>query len=276
MTDRRSARTTLYVLPATASPQVLVIRRGPSKWWHFLLWDRDTGLVTPGSWFHGLVYPGRCDLAPKGDWMVLLAYRGTRPPYAWTALCQPPNVQALVFWPQETVALGGGFFDARSPILWLNHVIAEEPEVREPHPWEFGHLEDPGDLHGTVAERLERDGWKAARAADDGHAWHRIHRRTRARIDLHLDPGAAADATTFLAGEGVRYSFTPPGATSTLPLDDAIWAGWNAAGELCMVSGGRLLCAPTTQPHSPRVILDLNGLTPRPLSSPPRSEGPPR
>ena len=92
----------LYVLVAARAPAALVLRRGPSAWWHLLHWDLATLTVSPGAWFHGNLYPRRCDISADGrlfGYFVLKAsmatpgWRGT-----YFAVSKVPWLEALVAW----------------------------------------------------------------------------------------------------------------------------------------------------------------------------------
>jgi len=55
-----------FVLLASKAPVGVVIRRGPSKWWHLTFWETGQDHFTSGQWFRGSMYPSKCDLAPDG------------------------------------------------------------------------------------------------------------------------------------------------------------------------------------------------------------------
>ncbi len=277
----RNASMSLHFLPASASPLVLVIRRGPSKSWHFLMWDRDTGIVTPGSWFNGLVFPHRCDLSPKGDWMLLLAYRGGKQPVAWTALCQPPSVKAIVFWPQENAKVGGGFFDDRAPVAWIqlpHHT--PPPEVHGPHPYEFSLAEPEDEAYGSVPDRLERAGWrrekqrgKPKESAVSIH-WFKESPDRHKRLWVEFagtDAELLADPTLF-AGERLKWSHQfKARPEERAPLGGVTWADWNSRSHICFAEDGRLLRRDPDEPATePFLVFDLNGM------APPRSLSPAR
>lgn len=261
---------TLYILSACSSPLALVIRRGPSKWWHFLMWNRDSGVVTPGSWFNGLIFPHRCDLSPKGDWMMILAYQGANNPPAWTALCKPPSVKAINFWPQEHAKLGGGFFDQRLPIVWMNmreqHI---QPDERDKHPYDFGFLEQEDQaLYGGAAERLARDGWKPVSLPSDAGIlrWEKYSPKKKSLLTLQFNGTAqqlAMDACLF---EEPRISYFHRLNEKDAPeqlLDGICWANYNTRGELCAARAGCLLIARQASPLHFEVVFDLTDLTPR-------------
>lgn len=267
---RRPSATTLYVLPASASPLALVIRRGPSKWWHFLLWNRDTQDYSFGSWFNGMVYPHRCDLSARGDQMLILAYRGAKEPLAWTALCRPPFVRANVFWAHKSVRFGGGFFDKRLPIAWLNLPPESVADRRGPCSLEFGYLDDQGTCFGSYGERLERDGWResgTAKTNGNGRPLHTWTRPSPSRLhelvlQYHAPAAPAWDVAQF--PDDLRYTLRSVADGSELALDQVSWAGWNGRGELTLAASGALYTADATNPFdSLRLVVDLNPLQPR-------------
>lgn len=258
----------IYVLPASASPLALVIRKGPAKTWHFLLWDRDSGMVRPGSWFTGLIYPWACDLSPKGDWFVLLAYRGGNEPRAWTALCQPPSASAIVFWPLEHARAGGGFFDNRLSALWLNVREDRNVEIRGKHPWEFGYLEGEAPVHyGSVEEKLLRDGWKAVKgAAAEECRWRKQSPSKKSTLTMTFLGTTAellADPSSFHEPSRVRYNLAQADGAEQ-ELAEVTWAGYNTRGELCFVRDGGLWTARESGPSLVRPVMEIATLSPRP------------
>ncbi|MCC6547519.1 hypothetical protein IT570_10165 [Candidatus Sumerlaeota bacterium] len=269
----RAPSTTLYIHPASHSPLALVIRRGPSKWWHFLLWDRDTGIITPGSWFNGMIYPHRCDLSPRGNWMLLLAGNATNDPCAWTAVCQPPNVKAICFFPQSHAKNGGGFFDARQPIVWLNRMenTAEQEDFSK-HGFEIGYQEKNQPPYGSFSDRLERDGWKhhgaAKKQADESVQMPWVKKSPLKNYELLMEVDACVAPTEMdeqcAGGERVRYFVRSVGSKDQVPVKDVQWANWNKRGELCMASDGCLYHARVEHMNEHRrLVVDLNKLAPR-------------
>ena len=71
----------LHVLPAAGAPDAVVLRRGPSDWWHVLRWRLDTREVQPGAWFSGRLYSRRCDVSPDGRLLGYFAWTPGEPPW---------------------------------------------------------------------------------------------------------------------------------------------------------------------------------------------------
>jgi hypothetical protein len=265
----RKAATTLYFLAASNSSEVVVIRRGPSKWWHFLLWNRDTGVIEPGSWFHGNVYPERCDLSPKGDSMVLVAYRGSGDPIAWTALCTPPSVKAKVFWPQQNAKIGGGCFDGRMPVVWLNLTSAQgkSVQVREELSYEFGYWDGEQVLPGAVTERLSRDGWNKAKGEEV--AWLKRYGKSglELRVCYHGTLEELMENPDTFASPCLSYQVRTCKDSEFVELENVDWANWNSRGTLCFSRDAALYTAdPSDLKGSESLIMNLNGLTPPSLA----------
>jgi hypothetical protein len=101
----------------------LILRRGPSAWYHLILWDTARDTFEHGAWFKGRIYEERCDLSPDGDLFLYFALQGSRwgTSYkgAWTAVSRPPWLHALALWPQgHTWGGGGRFLDRRRIALF--------------------------------------------------------------------------------------------------------------------------------------------------------------
>ena len=103
----------LYVIPAREAPVALILRRGPTKWYHIMRWHMDSDAFEHGAWFRGRIYENRCDISPDGKLMIYMCSRGTpRPGYGfeWTALSRAPWLYALTLWPWMDTMGGGGRF----------------------------------------------------------------------------------------------------------------------------------------------------------------------
>ncbi len=99
----------LFVIPARDTPTAIILRRGPTRWYHLILWDMHRGTFTEGAWFRGRIYEEKCDLSPDGKLFVYFAYKFMN---AYTSVSRPPWLHALVTWPQGTTYGGGGRFIA--------------------------------------------------------------------------------------------------------------------------------------------------------------------
>lgn len=83
-------------------PAALVLRHGPSAWWHLLHWDLATLTVSPGAWFHGTLYPRRCDISADGRLFGYFARKAAVTTPRWPGACfavsKVPWLEALVAW----------------------------------------------------------------------------------------------------------------------------------------------------------------------------------
>lgn len=121
----------LFVIVAREAPVALILRRGPSKWYHVIRWWMDSDTFEPGAWFHGRIYEEKCDLSPNGELMVVFCRgRRYRPDYtdSWTAVSRAPWLYALTLWPWGTTYGGGGrFADNRTLILRSGMTMKTHP-----------------------------------------------------------------------------------------------------------------------------------------------------
>jgi hypothetical protein len=106
----------LHVITARDEPIAVILRRGPSAWYHVILWQTRRDTFSHGAWFKGRIYEDKCDLSPDGSLFVYFVHQGSRGgtefTHAWTAVSRPPWLHALVLWPQGTTYGGGGQFTA--------------------------------------------------------------------------------------------------------------------------------------------------------------------
>jgi hypothetical protein len=130
----------LFVIPARDESVAVVLRRGPAKWYHLILWDTRRDTFTHGAWIKGRIYEHSCDLSPDGQLFVYSVLQGSRAgtkfTHAWTAISRPPWLFALVLWPQGTTYFGGGKFTAARS-LWGKTSAGTHPEF----PFPRGRLE---------------------------------------------------------------------------------------------------------------------------------------
>jgi hypothetical protein len=104
----------LHLLPARAAPRILIIRRGPTRVRHLLLWDTEHDTFEHGSWFRGALYARRCDLSFDGQRLVYFAMGPTREFYSWVAIARPPWLRAEILWPKQDTWRGAVSGLARS------------------------------------------------------------------------------------------------------------------------------------------------------------------
>ena len=103
----------LYVLPASAAPTAVIMRRGPSAWWHLLAWDLDAGELTPGAWLRGMLYPERSAVSPDGRLLGYFALGHGRHPWdTYFAVSKVPWLTALAAWHTHGTWTGGCAFAA--------------------------------------------------------------------------------------------------------------------------------------------------------------------
>lgn len=146
----------LFVITARDVPMAIVLRRGPTRWYHVIRWRMDTDTFEPGVWFHGRLYEERCDLSPDGELMVAFCHRGaSRPGYtdSWAVVSRAPWLYALALWPWTGTWGGGGrFLDNRTVMLHSGNV----PKTHPDHPATgLNVLPSPtlyGDYHKSGAE----------------------------------------------------------------------------------------------------------------------------
>src|SRR5262245_32182901 len=105
MSTRASCR--MFVIPAQAVPRAIILRRGPTQWYHLILWNTERDTFQSGAWFRGRIYEEKCDLSPDGHLFLYTAYKNGR---GYTAISWAPWLHALVMWRQDTTYGGGGRF----------------------------------------------------------------------------------------------------------------------------------------------------------------------
>ena len=119
----------LHVLTAAESDKALILRRGPSAWYHLIQWQTQRDAFTRGAWFKGRIYEDKCDLSPDGGLFLYFVHKeGAQDQpdvtHAWTAISRPPWLHALALWPQGTTYGGGGYFVGNRELI----VSACQPE----------------------------------------------------------------------------------------------------------------------------------------------------
>ena len=112
----------LYAIFARRKPRAVIFLRGPSDWYHVVLWNTVKDSFEHGAWFKGRIYEEKCDLSPDGELLIYFVLKGkgwnTSYKGSWTAISRPPWLYALSLWPHGSTWGGGGrFFDDRVVML---------------------------------------------------------------------------------------------------------------------------------------------------------------
>lgn len=88
----------LFVLPARDVPRAVILRRGPSRWYHVIDWDTANDRFVHGAWIKGRIYENSCDISPDGTLLLTSILQGSRGgtefTHAWTAISRVPWLQA--------------------------------------------------------------------------------------------------------------------------------------------------------------------------------------
>lgn len=123
----------LAVIMSRKSPHAVLLRRGPSRWYHVIKWNLDTDDLEYGAWFKGRIYEGKCDLSDDGELFLYSVHQGSRLITSYTdsysALSKAPWLKAFALWPQGSTYLGGGQFQGNKVIgMWTL------PFMKDMHP----------------------------------------------------------------------------------------------------------------------------------------------
>jgi hypothetical protein len=277
----------LYVLQARAAPIALVVRRGPTEWFHLLRWDLDSLSVEAGAWFHGTIYPRRSEISPDGRLFAYFALTGRPAPWdSYYAVSKVPWLTALAAWRTGTTyTFGCEFLDDGSLSVpfrpddppdrgrYEGSVVARVPRATT---WVGRGAFDERD----VANELRR-GWQPLEVrADDPHLAHLpIPDRS---IHLMLRRPRPDDASTSLvlahAGhthsepwiEGVEVAYLLDETDHPTLLEDVGWADWDVTGRLLVATRGGEIQVRERTDGTWRTTWsrDLNGLEPDPVEAP--------
>jgi hypothetical protein len=261
-------RCRMFVLLAKQAPVAVVVRRGPTKWWHITRWDTQKDHFQSGQWFHGSFYPDRCDLSPDGKLFLYFAgkfrsrdidrgYNST-----WTAVSRPPYLTALALWPiGDTWGGGGVFLDDKTVALVTGPGGTHHPD----HP--------PGPLqvfaHGALAENDPRltmkpcfeVGWEGpltpVKPSRDYLPW------SKSIGSLVLKRGGA-----FPFRSPQQFLLCGPKADSVESFK-AHWADFDQQGRLVATVGGRILAGEVVRRRLGwRQLAALQDETPVPVAAP--------
>lgn len=270
----------LYVLVATKAAVALVLRRGPSDWWHLLRWDLAGLVLTPGAWFRGNLYPRRCDISPDGHLFGYFALKSsvTAPewPEAYFAVSKVPWLEALVAWKTSGTWTSGCEFSEAGK-LGISGCIEEKP-FHGGYPRSFSIEPMSTDWPKRDVWNEAKRGWRFA-AQDDpllasvpGEP-NLIMRREQPSGDPGVTLGLIHHGVDFrsrgIEGAQLEYFLQDRPADVTL-LPEADWADWDHQGRLLMAtSKGTLEVYRCQDTQLERVwAQDLRDLAPDPKPAP--------
>ena len=149
----------LFVIPARDVPFAVILRRGPSKWYHVIRWQTERDVFEPGAWFCGRIYEERCDLSPDDKLFVYICHGGAfREGYtsSWTAVSRAPWLYALALWPWNTTWGGGGrFLDNRRLVLHAGMGVKTHPE----HPANGLEIVEGNAKYHASSHEVEQADW---------------------------------------------------------------------------------------------------------------------
>ena len=151
----------LHVVVARDAPCAIVLRRGPTRWYHVIRWHMNRDVFEPGAWFRGRIYEERCDLSPDGKLLVYFCLRGSGAPHpgythAWTAVSRAPWLYALTLWPWGTTYGGGGRFTGnRELTLHIEMPIDTHPD----HPIHGLNVKYTGSQYNRSTEEVDDATW---------------------------------------------------------------------------------------------------------------------
>ena len=270
----------LFGIPATRSPVVAVLRRGPSDWSQVSRWDPAAGTFDPGSWIRANLYPQRCDLSPDGQWLAYFTLRG-RAEWAagptYIAISRLPWLTALAAWGTcGTWTRGVHFSEDRG--VW----DVGQPDTGEIEPlrrrYRIGlELTRPASF---AVER--RRGWTETADAPpydrEGDLWdeRRAARLTLEKSRSGSEPGTRLTVSgwfaAFRSGQPswaqVRYAVVDHGERHL--LGHVQWADWDAAGRLLVATTEGRLEVRSGPWDAPRVewSMDVSQTRPEPVEPP--------
>ena len=267
----------LHVLPA--ADVAVVIRRGPSRWWHILRWRLDPPEVESGAWFGGRLYPRRCAVSADGSLLGYYAMAAGKPPPwdSYLAVSKMPWLHALAAWHWGSTWHWGCEFlsDGR---FCTGEAEPTPPDVgsypaglaaRPPLPV----ISHPDGWRARDVQAELRRGWVQAAATDaeTSAAAPLVLRRPRPGDDdvaLLLVHGGHDFTRHGVEGADIRYLIERGG--STAELSDAAWADWDARGRLLVASAGGELRVVEVTPAGLEAVWrhDLSSLEPAPVRAP--------
>lgn len=238
------------MLLARTAPVGVVLRKGPSRWWHLTLWDTRRDRFTSGQWFSGSLYPLKCDLSPDGQLFSYFAgkYRlGARDhgyDLTWAAISYPPYFTALALWPVgdtwggQTMFMDDGTFHVgtlkphhpdhppgRLRVVQHSYLNLDDPVLWWRSPW-------------------ESTGWKPVPLPEGVKKASHFDRRlaTWQKTVQKLCLTRAVDRyDKFPSHRPSVYQISKSESGEELALFEAHWADFDQRGRLVAAVGGRLV-----------------------------------
>jgi hypothetical protein len=267
----------LHVLPAADS--AVVIRRGPSRWWHILRWRLDPPEVEPGAWFRGQLYPRRCAVSADGTLLGYFALTGRPAPWdSYLAVSKVPWLHALAAWHQGSTwhwgcefLSDGRFCTGEAEPTPPGSGVYPAGLARRPGLAAIAH---PDRWRARDVQRELRDGWTEHEPARDGQSVAGaplVLRRpgpNDGRTALRLMHHGHDYARHGVEGADIHYALERDGDLSVLP--ETAWADWDRRGRILIATvAGELRIAEVTPAGIETVWRhDLAQLQPNPARAP--------
>jgi hypothetical protein len=258
----------LFALLARAAHRAVIFRRGPSKQVLLIAWRTDADSFEEGQWLKGRIYERRCDLSPSGDKLIYFAatWKPRHDLGSWTAICRPPWLTAIAFWPKGDAWGGGGLFDSEWSIS-LNHPpdrgrcpVPKDPQPpRRLHVQTFGPYSGRGEDSPILDRRLTRDGWRLLQSGKSHQ--HKLGDRLWIELDppsviakpmpmmpkrRHLELESSINGIHERNGAWyvTTHRIVDRAKDAALDLGRTEWAGWDKNGDLLFARGPKLFRLP--------------------------------
>ncbi len=243
----------MFVLLAREASVGVILRRGPTNWFHVTLWNTRTDKFQSGQWFHGRIYPGRCDVSPDGKLFIYFAgkFRQQDVARTWTAVSRPPYLTALALWPIDDTWGGYGVFIDNRTVL----VATSGPS--------FGAKHDPDHPPGPLRV-LEYCSLK------EGDPLREIMPSSQSGWSGTSGFRKSGELTLERQGDGRHPSSRGSADGEPASLFEAHWADWDQQGRLVAAVGGRIMAAKLTKSRGLRwrQLAAMNEEKPVPMEAP--------
>jgi hypothetical protein len=255
----------IHLLPALNAPVAVILRRKPSKCFHVMRWNTQTGAIEHGSWFRGQLYPLRCDVSFNGEWMVYLALGAGG--HTWNGVCRVPWLKTVAEGPNTGTWYGGGYWNQPGQLLLNGWTCGK---LQEPLPFRIRSYDaEYGEDEGVLYQRLKRDRWKRA-----GPFGQDRQLKTKSYMVAHdNDAGWYRQPTPEHPTLRMFYrGYLEHGRTFEFRLDEypqlldkrVEWATWDSLGQLLVARAGgvRRYTLADLPTGIPSVNLSFEGLVP--------------